>query len=131
MTHLFNKYHMHHIMSLLETRVTAKHSESLAHTFTNHRRKIFANPAVPSDLGGLAHGGEAISTRSNMAAKPIAQSICKYIAEYTNTEFRFCAIYVRLTKLTFVFVNAYFWDSLGQNIFIILIYSYTLNYQTT
>ena len=113
MTHLFNKCHMHHIMSLLETRVTAKQSESLKHTFKNHRRKIFANPAVPSDLGGLAHGGEAISTRSNMSAKPIAQTILKYIAEYTDTDLRICAIYVRLTKLTFLFVNAYFWDSLG------------------
>ena len=113
MTHIFNKCSQHHVLSLLESRVISKHSEQLVHTFRSHRRKCFLNPAVPSDLGGLAHGGEVISTRSNMSAKPVSQNILNYIQEHTNSTLRFCAVYIRLTKLTFLFVNAYLWDSVG------------------
>ena len=113
MIHIFNKCHQHHVISLLETRVDKMHNESLVQTFKSHRRKVFSNPAIPSDLGGLAHGGECISTRSNMAAKHIDVSVLEYIKQHTNADLRFCAVYIRLTNLTFLFVNAYFWVSVG------------------
>ena len=111
--YLFKHYSSFHIWSLLETRVTAANSATQSDYFEKRARKFIASHAIPSEDGGMAHGGELISPMHHLNISPIDNSVLLYINAQTGSPLRICATYIRLEKLTFLFANAYFWDKIG------------------
>ena len=111
--YLFKEYSSFHIWSLLETRVTAANSAAQSDYFKKRARKFIASHAVPSEDGGMAHGGELISPMHHLNISPIDDSVLLYIKSQTGSPLRISAAYIRLKKLTFLFANAYFWDKIG------------------
>ena len=89
LAYLFREYSKFHVWSLLQTRVTATILAEQRDYFKKRTRKIIATQAISSNGGGIAYGGELMSSMHHLSIAPIDDSVLLCIKYQTGSPPRF------------------------------------------